>query len=135
MPSYDQQLAPKAIHRFKERVRKITLPARGGSMDQMIQELARYTVGWRGCFGFCETRRSLEWLDSWIRRRVRCAFWRQRKTGRKRYAELARRGVHRDLALRTAGEPGGPVARESEPGIEHGIVECLPEITRSPFGG
>jgi RNA-directed DNA polymerase len=121
-----RMIAPTAIDRFKERVREITLQARGGSMDQMIQELARYTVGWRGYFGFCETRRILELLDSWIRRRVRSAFWRQWKTGCKRYAELVRRGVPRDLALCTAGSRGGPWHLSQSPALTMALSNaCL----------
>ncbi len=121
-----RMIAPTAIDRFKERVREITLQARGGSMDQMIQELARYVVGWRGYFGFCETRRILELLDSWIRRRVRSAFWRQWKTGRKRYAELVRRGVPRDLALCTAGSRGGPWHVSQSPALTMALSNaCL----------
>ena len=124
-----RKIAPKAIHRFKERVREITLQARGGSMDQMIQELARYVVGWRGYFGFCETRRILELLDSWIRRRVRSAFWRQWKTGRKRYAELVRRGVHRDLAFSTAGSRGGPWHVSQSPALTMALPNaCLKSL-------
>jgi RNA-directed DNA polymerase len=124
-----RKIAPIAIDRFKERVREITLQARGRSMDQMIQELARYVVGWRGYFGFCETRRILELLDSWIRRRVRSAFWRQWKTGRKRYAELVRRGVHRDLALCTAGSRGGPWHVSQSPALTMALSNaCLKSL-------
>jgi RNA-directed DNA polymerase len=103
-----RKIAPKAIHRFKERVREITLRSRGVSMAQMIQELARFVVGWRGYFAFCETPWVLRDLDSWTRRRVRCAFWRQWKTSRRRYAELVRRGVGTLLAHCTAGSNHGP---------------------------
>src|SRR5207248_6218220 len=88
-----RKIAPKAIDRFKEKIREITHKARGQSMKQVMEELARYLRGWRGYFGFCETPSVLKRLDSWVRRRVRCAFWRQWKTGRKRFAELVRRGV------------------------------------------
>jgi RNA-directed DNA polymerase len=103
-----RKIAPKAIDRFKERVREITQKSRGRSMKQMMEELARYLIGWRGYFGFCETPSVLERLDSWIRRRVRCAFWRQWKTGRKRFAELVRRGVNETMAAKTAGSRCGP---------------------------
>jgi RNA-directed DNA polymerase len=103
-----RKIAPKAINRFKKRVREITQRSRGVSMEQVIQELARYVRGWRGYFGFCETPWVLGHLDSWIRRRLRCAFWRQWKTARKRYQELVRRGTTRDLALHTAGSNHGP---------------------------
>ena len=102
-----RKIAPKSIDRFKRRVREITLRSRGRSMGQVVEELARYLVGWRGYYGFCETPSELKRLDSWIRRRLRCAFWRQWKTGRKRYAELVRRGVNRQLAASMAGSNQG----------------------------
>jgi RNA-directed DNA polymerase len=103
-----RKIAPKAISRFRERVREITHRSRGKSMKPVMEELARYIRGWRGYYGFCETPRVLKHLDSWVRRRVRCAFWRQWKTGRKRYAELVRRGVHKAVAANTAGARHGP---------------------------
>jgi len=103
-----RKIAPKAISRFRERVREITHRSRGKSMKPVMEELARYIRGWRGYYGFCETPRVLKHLDSWVRRRVRCAFWRQWKTGRKRYAELIRRGVDKAVAANTAGARRGP---------------------------
>jgi RNA-directed DNA polymerase len=50
-----RKIAPKAIDRFKERVREITHKSRGRSMEQGMEELARYLRGWGGYFGFCET--------------------------------------------------------------------------------
>ena len=46
----------------KSRTRRISLP-------QLIEELALYLRGWRGCFGFCQTPRVLSNLEAWIRRR------------------------------------------------------------------
>ena len=103
-----RKIAPKARDRFKERIREITHKSRGRSMEQVVEELARYVRGWRGYYGFCETPSVLRGLDSWVRRRVRCAFWRQWKTGRKRFAELVRRGVREELAGNTAGSRCGP---------------------------
>jgi RNA-directed DNA polymerase len=59
-------------------------------------------------FGFCETWSELRVLDKWIRRRLRTLAWTQWKTGRRRYAELQRRGIRRDLAVATAGSSRGP---------------------------
>ncbi len=103
-----RKIAPKAIDRFQERIREITHKARGQSMKQGMEELARYLRGGRGYFGFCETPSVLPGLDAWVRRRVRCAFWRQWKTGRKRFAQLVRRGVSEELAAKTAGSRRGP---------------------------
>jgi RNA-directed DNA polymerase len=103
-----RRIAPKALERFKERVREITLGSRGRSMKQTIEELTLYLRGWMGYFGFCETPSELRNLDSWIRRRLRCAFWQQWKTSRKRYAELVKRGVRPELAKSMAGSNQGP---------------------------
>ena len=48
-----RRIAPKAILRFEERIRELTLRTRGISIERMIEELRRYMIGWRGYFGFC----------------------------------------------------------------------------------
>ena len=100
-----RRIAPKALTRFKERIRELTQRTRGVSVNQMIGTLKRYLTGWRGYFGFCETPSVLKRLDEWIRRRIRCFFWKQWKRGRTRFKELTARGVSRDLAARTVGSP------------------------------
>lgn len=116
-----RKIAPKAVDRFKERVREITHQSRGRSMEKVMEELARYLRGWRGYFGFCETPAVLRDLDSWIRRRVRCAFWRQWKTGRKRYAELVRRGVSGRSAAEAAGSRRGPWRVSQSPALDQAL--------------
>jgi RNA-directed DNA polymerase len=101
-------IAPQARKRFKERVREITRRSRGVSLERMVGELARYLVGWRGYFGYCQTPSVLRDLDSWNRRRLRCVVWKGWKRGRKRFAELRARGVGKDLAAQTAGSAHGP---------------------------
>src|SRR6266704_6199238 len=103
-----RSISPKSLERFKDRVREITLGSRGRSMKQTMAELARYIRGWVAYYGFCETPWVLKGLDSWIRRRLRCAFWQQWKTNRKRYAELVKRGVYPEKARNMAGSNQGP---------------------------
>lgn len=100
-----RQIAPKALTRFKERIRELTRRTRGISVEQMIDALKRYLTGWRGYFGFCETPGVRQRLDEWIRRRIRCFLWKQWKRGRTRFQELVARGVSRHLAAKTAGSP------------------------------
>jgi RNA-directed DNA polymerase len=100
-----RRIAPKALTRFMERIRDLTQRTRGISVDQMIGTLKRYLTGWCGYFGFCETPSVLKRLDEWIRRRIRCFFWKQWKRGRSRFKELTARGVSRDLAAQTVGSP------------------------------
>ncbi len=116
-----RKIAPQAIVRFKKRILEVTRTAKGRSMEQVMEELARYLRGWRGYFGFCETPSMLRRLDSWIRRRIRCAFWRQWKTGRKRFAELVQRGVSRKLAANTAGSRRGPWRVSQSPALTQAL--------------
>lgn len=116
-----RRIAPKAVNRFKERVREITRKAKGARMEQMIQELSRYLRGWRGYFSFCETPSVLDALDSWVRRRVRRAFWWQWKTGRKRLAELLRLGANPDLAARVACSRCGPWRASATPALHQAL--------------
>jgi RNA-directed DNA polymerase len=103
-----RRIAPKAVKRFKQRVRGSRAGAKGAGMKERIEELKRYLTGWRGYFGFCQTPSVLAELDSWVRRRFRCLYWIQWKTGRRRFDELHRRGVDRQLAANTAGSNHGP---------------------------
>jgi RNA-directed DNA polymerase len=101
-------IAPKSLLRFKKRIRKLTCYRRGVTIERMIEKLNRYLIGWRGYFGYCQTPSVLVSLDSWIRRRLRCVYWRRWKRGKKRFAELRKRSVGKDLSAQTAGSVHGP---------------------------
>src|SRR6202007_119371 len=107
-PEVKRVIAPKALARFKRRVREITRRAKGVSIDTTMEELAPYMRGWRSYFGFCETPRVLVSLTCWIRVRLRVALWRQWKTPRRRRAALLELGVHPRPARNTAGSGRGP---------------------------
>jgi RNA-directed DNA polymerase len=112
-----RRIAPKAILRFKERIRELTRRTRGISMEQRAKELSCYLRGWQGYFGFCQTPSVLHSLDQWLRRRLRSALWKQWKRGRRRFAELRQRGIRRDLAAQTAGSPHGPWRLANSPAL------------------
>ncbi|VVD31267.1 group II intron reverse transcriptase/maturase [Paraburkholderia dioscoreae] len=116
-----RRIAPKALARFKERIRELTQRTRGNSVDRMIGTLKRYLTGWRGYFGFCETPSVLKQLDEWIRRRLRCFFWKQWKRGRTRFRELVARGVSRNLAAQTAGSPHGVWHLSNSPALNKAL--------------
>jgi RNA-directed DNA polymerase len=112
-----RRIAPKAVDRFKERVRELTRRMRGVSTERMAEELARYLRGWLGYFGKCETPSVLEGLEKWFRRRLRSAIWKQWKRGSVRFAELRHRGVGKDLAAQTAGSAHGPWRLSNSPAL------------------
>jgi RNA-directed DNA polymerase len=107
-PKVKRVVAPKALDRFKRRIREITRRAKSVSMATTIAELAPYMRGWRNYFGFCETPEVLIGLTRWVRLRLRAALWRQWKTPRRRRAALLELGVHPRPARNTAGCGRGP---------------------------
>src|SRR3954451_21772347 len=107
-PEVKRVIAPKALDRFKRRIREITGRAKGVSMKTTMEELAPYMRGWRSYFGFCETPEVLIGLTRWVRLRLRAAMWRQWKTPRRRRAALLELGVRPRLASNTAGSGLGP---------------------------
>jgi RNA-directed DNA polymerase len=107
-PEVKRVIAPKALDRFKARIREITRRAKGVSIETTIAELAPYLRGWRSYFGFCETPEVLVYLTRWVRLRLRAALWRQWKTPRRRRAALLQLGVRPRLASNTAGSGRGP---------------------------
>jgi RNA-directed DNA polymerase len=107
-PEVKRIIAPKALDRFKQRIREITRRAKGVSMKTTIEELAPYMRGWRSYFGFCETPYVLLSLTRWVRLRLRAAMWRQWKTPRRRREALLELGVRLRLARNTAGSGLGP---------------------------
>jgi RNA-directed DNA polymerase len=102
-----RSIGPKARHRVKERIRQLTRRTHGASIEQVVAQLAPYLRGWLAYFGFSETVRPLEDLDSWIRRRLRCLIWKQWKTFRRRGAGLMERGIEEAPASQTAARSRG----------------------------
>jgi RNA-directed DNA polymerase len=112
-----RKLAPESLQRFKARIRQLTRRNWSISMEERIQRLKSYLEGWRGYYGFCETRFVLRDLDSWIRHRLRSVQWKQWKVYRRRKAELIRLGVSPELAGTTAWSAKGPWRMSHTPGV------------------
>src|SRR5438445_1266745 len=134
-----RRIAPKAVDRFKERVRELTSRTSGVSMERMAEDLSRYLRGWIGYFGRCETPSVLESLEQWLRRRLRSAIWKQWKRGTVRFAELRKRGVGDDLAAQTAGSALGPWRLANSPALSIALSNAyfdslgIPRLTVKPI--
>ena len=112
-----RRIAPKAIQRYKQRIRELTRRTRGIGIETMVDQLATYLIGWRGYFGRCQTPSVLIDLEQWTRRRLRSVIWKQWKRGSVRFAELRQRGIGRDLAAQTAGSAHGPWRIANSPAL------------------
>jgi RNA-directed DNA polymerase len=112
-----RRVAPQALVRFKERVRVLTRRARGINLQQMLEDLRVYLVGWLGYFGYCQTPTVLRMLEQWIRRRLRAVAWMQWRNGWNRFDQLSKRGVPRRLAAQTASSAHGPWRIAASPAL------------------
>src|ERR1700730_7209426 len=117
----ERRIAPKALDKFKDRIREITCRTRGISLQQMIADLTPYLIGWRGYFGFCQTPRVLTNLEAWIRRRMRLYLWRQWRNGHNRFTELRRLGIAKFAASVAAGSPTGLWRMSGHPAVQHAL--------------
>jgi RNA-directed DNA polymerase len=116
-----RRIAPKAVMRFKGKIREMTRRTRGVNVEKMAEELSRYLRGWIGYFGQSQTPSVLEDLEKWTRRRLRSVIWKQWKRGTVRFAELRKRGVGKDLAAKTAGSAHGPWRLAESPALHFAL--------------
>ncbi|MGA9548974.1 MAG: group II intron reverse transcriptase/maturase, partial [Rhodomicrobium sp.] len=117
----ERRIAPKALNKFKVKIRDMTSRTRGCSLQQIVGDLSPYLIGWRGYFGFCQTPRVLTNLEAWIRRRLRSYLWWQWRNGPNRFKELRRRGVPKFLAAVAAGSPTGFWRMSSHPAVQKAL--------------
>ena len=89
----------KSFHALKHRLREMSGRNWGVSMEYRLEKLGQYMRGWIGYFGIAEGYRLCRDLDVWIRRRIRCCYWKQWKTIRNRIANLLKLGVKRREAI------------------------------------
>jgi len=127
-----RRIAPKAVDRFKAKIRELTDRTRGVSTERMAEELSRYLRGWIGYFGKCETPSVLQGLEKWLRRRLRSAIWKQWKRGSVRFPELRKRGVGVALAAQTAGSSHGPWRLAESPGLHIALSKAYFDSLQIP---
>jgi len=120
-----RRIAPKALARFRQKVRYLTRRTRGISVGMMVKQLSSYLRGWGSYYGFCQTPSVLGDLNSWIRRRLRCFRWKQWKRGRRRFAALRRLGVGKDLSAKTAGSSHGPWRISRSPALSYALPNAF----------
>jgi RNA-directed DNA polymerase len=96
------RVAAKALDAMKDRVRRLTRRIRGRSLEQIVQDLRAYLLGWKGYFRLADTPGVFRDLDEWVRHRLRAIQLKQWKRGRTVYRELVARGLSSERAARIA---------------------------------
>jgi group II intron reverse transcriptase/maturase len=97
------RIAKRSRERFAEKLRCLTKRTRSGKLEDVIQEINRYTMGWIGYYRLANTPSVYEELDRWIRRRLRQMVWKRWKRGTTRYRELVKLGISKQQAQEGAG--------------------------------
>jgi group II intron reverse transcriptase/maturase len=97
------RVAGRSLERFREKLRRLTQRTRSGKLEDIIQEINTYIVGWIGYYRQANTPSVYEKLDGWIRRRLRQMIWKRWKRGTTRFRELVRLGVPKWRAQEGAG--------------------------------
>ena len=112
-----RKIAPKALARFKARVKALPKRNHGRSLEYVITTLSESLRGWMGYVGFCQTPAVLRDFDSWIRQRLRCLQGKHWEVYRRRKAEVIKRGLRPTLAHTTAWSAKGPWKISHTPGV------------------
>jgi len=96
------RIAPKSLKRVKETIRKLTRKSWSISMEERINKIRIYLIGWINYFRVIQTPSIFENLDGWIRRRLRACLlkqWKNPKTVKRNFISL---GLTKDQAARIA---------------------------------
>lgn len=86
-------VARKAIHVYKDRIRRLTRRSGGRSIEQVVERLKAYVPGWKGYFQLSQTPGVFKELDEWLRHRLRALHLKQWKRGSTIAAALHRLGT------------------------------------------
>jgi RNA-directed DNA polymerase len=132
------RLSKTTIKRFKQRIRKLTKAGKWSRAQEVIRKVVTYCKGWLAYFGYSQTPGVLAQLAAWVRRKLRCVFWKQWKTCKNRCKQLSKLGINSDLAGRTAGSSKGGWRISLGPALciafpsSYFLEQGIPEFTCRP---
>jgi RNA-directed DNA polymerase len=96
-------VAYKALDNFKARIRQLTRRSGGRGMEQVVEKLRPYLLGWKAYFGLAQTPKVWRELDEWLRHRLRAIQLKHWKRSKTIYRELKALGASQDIAKQVAG--------------------------------
>jgi hypothetical protein len=97
-----RKVAPKALARFKQRVRQLTRRSGGRGVAQVIERLRPYLLGWKAYIGLAQTPGIWRSLDEWLRHRLRAIQLKHWKRATTMFRELRALGASAGVAQRVA---------------------------------
>ncbi|PTB91560.1 group II intron reverse transcriptase/maturase [Marinobacter sp. B9-2] len=102
------RIAPKSLKAFMTKLRPLLKRSRGQSLPTTIRNLNPVLRGWANYYRLTASKRPVQALDGWIRRRLRLILWQQWKRPRTRARCLMRLGLPAPRAWMGATNGRGP---------------------------
>ena len=102
------RVAPKSLKAFMTKLRPLLKRSRGQSLTTTIRHLNPVLRGWANYYRLTASKRPVEALDGWIRRRLRLILWQQWKRAYTRARNLMRLGLTEPRAWMSAMNGRGP---------------------------
>jgi RNA-directed DNA polymerase len=102
-----RRVAPQALERLRTKLRRLTRRTTHEPLEEIIQRLNEYTMGWIGYFRLADTPSVFQELDEWLRRRLRQLVWKRWKRPKTRWRNLVTLGVLPNTAREATGSPKG----------------------------
>jgi len=97
-----RRVADKPLATFKQRVRRLTRRSGGRSMQEVVDGLRPYLLGWKAYFGLAQTPGVWRKLDEGLRHRLRAIQLKQWRRGTTLYRELRALGAKPEVARTVA---------------------------------
>jgi RNA-directed DNA polymerase len=92
------RVAKESVKRMKNKIREITSRKKPYPMENRIEKLNQYLMGWCGYFALADTPSVFKNFDSWIRRRLRMCAWKNWKKPMTKVRKLTGLGIPKGKA-------------------------------------
>jgi group II intron reverse transcriptase/maturase len=133
------RIALDSLQKGKQKIRQLTTPQLGISMEERIEKLNQYLMGWVGYFALAETPTPIKRLEEWIRRRLRLCLWKQWKRVRTRIRNLRALKLKEHEVFKIANTRKGAWRTSKSPqlqkalGIQYWKTQGLKSLTERYF--
>jgi RNA-directed DNA polymerase len=108
-------VAPESLLRFRQKICKLTKRRKPGGIESVSKSLTPFLHGWWNYFRLSQSRRLLQDLDGWIRRRLRAMKLKQLKRWKGLVSFLVKQGVTAKNACKFASSGKGKWRLSSVP--------------------
>ena len=119
------RVATLSLRRLRDRLRELMRNAEGRRLSSTVERLNPVLRGWSSYFKLSQSKRPLEEIDGWVRRKLRCVIWRQWKQPFTRARNLKRLGLAEARACKSAFNGRGPWWNSGAPHMNQALPKKL----------